>query len=139
MRKLTVMLAALAVTPLALGGFARDAHAVSEALKTACRGDYETFCKDHEVGSQALRDCMTDAFEKLSPACVTAILDSDEVKEEAATPNPKPKKRAAHASRKKHHVHAHRHDRLAARWNRGKRVARRIVSAIVYRVRHALH
>ncbi len=57
---------------------------VPKSVKDACRGDYEKFCAMHKPESAAVRDCMADAFEKLSDPCVGAILDSSLAEEHAA-------------------------------------------------------
>lgn len=49
---------------------------VPQAVKDACQGDYEKLCSEHEPESDAVRECMARAFDKLSDGCVTAILDS---------------------------------------------------------------
>lgn len=49
---------------------------VPQAVKDACKGDYEKNCSMHAPGTPAVRECMARAFEKLSDGCVTAILDS---------------------------------------------------------------
>lgn len=55
---------------------AAAAGEVPQAVKDACKDDYEKHCKKHEPESAAARECMAGAFEKLSDPCVTAILDS---------------------------------------------------------------
>ena len=55
---------------------AAAAGEVPQAVKDACKDDFEKHCKKHEPESAAARDCMAGAFEKLSDPCVAAILDS---------------------------------------------------------------
>ncbi len=55
---------------------AAAAGEVPQAVKDACKDDYETHCSAHAPESATARDCMAHAFEKLSDPCVTAILDS---------------------------------------------------------------
>lgn len=50
---------------------------IPQAVKDACRGDYEKNCAMHKPASVEARDCMADAFEKLSDGCVSAIIDSN--------------------------------------------------------------
>jgi hypothetical protein len=126
MHKLTA--ASIAMIMLAVSS--HDARAVTQTVKDACRDDYLAYCAAHEVGSDALRDCMADAFDKLSPACVAAIMDSEAANEHATAPERS--KRVAH---KKHHR------RLASPLSRGKRYvrhARRLITSVVHRIRHAL-
>jgi adenylate kinase len=66
-------LLALFVLPL------HQAGAVSERVRTACRHDYTTFCSAHEVGSDALRQCMHKADKKLSPSCIDALVEAGEI------------------------------------------------------------
>lgn len=54
------------------------AFAVSEPVKQACRDDYFSFCSQHEVGSDALRNCMRASRKQLSKVCVTALAKSGE-------------------------------------------------------------
>lgn len=49
---------------------------IPQAVKDACKDDYDKNCSAHVPGSPAARDCMVQAFEKLSEGCVAAILDS---------------------------------------------------------------
>jgi hypothetical protein len=121
--KLIVALGALALTV----GIPQDASAVSQKVKDACRGDYYAYCSQHEVGSQGLRDCMTEAFDKLSDPCVAAILDS-----ELQRDNAHPHKRPQHAHR------SHRRDNWVAHVKHGTRVAKRFMARVGSRARHFL-
>ena len=59
--------------------------AVTERVKQDCRGDYQRYCKDYAVGSEALRACMSRSSRKLSNMCVAALVDGGEMtKAEAA-------------------------------------------------------
>ncbi|MEQ1715104.1 MAG: hypothetical protein ABL907_03825 [Hyphomicrobium sp.] len=67
------------ILALSYPAFATDvpqADDVPQAVKDACQGDYDKYCSKHGHDSQAVRECMAHAFEKLSDPCVTAILDS---------------------------------------------------------------
>ena len=61
---------------------AAAAGEVPQAVKDACKDDYETHCSAHAPESPTARDCMAHAFEHLSDPCVTAILDSPLVEQE---------------------------------------------------------
>lgn len=63
----------------ALAVSASQAGAVSTAVKFACMSDYFSYCSQHEVGSQALRQCMRSAGPKLSKRCVNALVGAGEV------------------------------------------------------------
>lgn len=99
MLKTVLVCSALALAPLS-PAFSEDAGSsapaiqtsaaveVPQAVKDACKDDYEKHCSKHEPESTAARDCMAGAFEKLSDPCVTAILDSplvDEPPQQLAT------------------------------------------------------
>jgi hypothetical protein len=105
------------------------AGAVSEAVKEACRADYHAYCAAHEVGSDALRDCMIGVFDKLSPACVSAIMDSEAPTREATA-----RKHSKHIVRKNPRARA-----VSSRPKRYIRHARRAIAAIVHRIRRVLH
>ena len=106
--------------------YSHEASAVSQKLKDACRSDYHAYCGEHAVGSQPLRDCMADAFDKLSEPCVAAILDSEFQKD-----NARPHKRA------RHYAH-HRHDgkNWVSHVKHGTRVAKRFMARVSSRARH---
>lgn len=107
---------------------------IPEAVRNACRDDYIRHCKAHEPGSGAGRNCMADAFERLSEPCISAILDSDLVSDAAAEPSKPPERAVAAAdpSRTTSKAHTAKHSkRYAARRSyahKGKisRVANRI-------------
>ena len=69
-------------TAIAFGALAvqaSQAGAVSTAVKMACMSDYFSYCSQHDVGSQALRQCMRSAGPKLSKRCVNALVGAGEV------------------------------------------------------------
>lgn len=47
--------------------------ATAQSSRTACMGDYRKLCSQHAPGSDALKACMKENVEKLSPACKEAI------------------------------------------------------------------
>lgn len=112
---------------------------VPQAVKDACKGDYEKLCSVHEAGSTAARECMAGSFEKLSDPCVTAILDSPLVEqhqqdmahamasEQDAADGPKPAtaKRTSNRFKSAHAAHGARsaHKVRAAASKSAKRVA----------------
>jgi hypothetical protein len=105
-----------------------SAMAVSPKVMEACRGDYQAYCSQHEVGSEALRDCMAESFDKLTAPCVAAILDSGAANEPA-----QPRKSAKRAGRHGHHGGLG----VASYIRHGKHVARRFVARLASRVRFA--
>jgi len=56
-----------------------QASAVSTSVKMACMSDYFSYCSQHDVGSQELRQCMRAAGPKLSKRCVSALVSAGEV------------------------------------------------------------
>jgi hypothetical protein len=130
MRKPVLVIGAL----LMWAGSPQDASAVSQAVKDACRGDYQAYCSQHDVGSQALRDCMADAFDKLSEPCVAAILDSEAQRDHAEQDKARPQKRSSRSAgrehRRKHWTQHVRH---------GERVAQRFMARVASRVHNFLH
>lgn len=130
MRKPILMIGAL----LLWAGLPQEASAVSQAVKDACRGDYQRHCSQHEVGSEALRDCMADAFDKLSEPCVAAILDSEAQKEHAQQDEARPHKPSRRTAEREHHrKHWTEHVR------HGERVAQRFMARVASRVHNFLH
>lgn len=69
---------------------------VPQAVKDACKGDYEKHCSMHAPESNEVRECMARAFEKLSDGCVTAILDSSLADQQQATVEDAKPQPAAH-------------------------------------------
>jgi len=59
--------------------------AVNRAVKFACMSDYFAYCSQHEVGSQALRQCMRSVGSKLSKRCVSALVAAGEVSKAEVT------------------------------------------------------
>jgi hypothetical protein len=53
--------------------------AVTERVKQDCRGDYQRYCKEYAVGSEALRACMSRSIKKVSNMCVRALVDGGEM------------------------------------------------------------
>ncbi len=122
--------AAAACLSLFAGSVTAAAGEVPQAVKDACSGDYKQHCSMHAPESDAARDCMADVFGKLSDGCVSAILNSDLVEEQAdpakdeaqvaVAPQPERKpavkprkvKRKARVARV-HHQRTKRHRRLA--------------------------
>jgi hypothetical protein len=130
MRKSILAIGAL----LLWAGLPQEASAVSQAVKDACRGDYLKHCSQHEVGSEALRDCMADAFDKLSEPCVAAILDSEMQKKQAEQDQARPQRRSQRAAHREH-----RHKHWTEHVKHGERVAQRFMTRVASRVHNFLH
>ncbi len=68
-RVTTIALAFAALSLQATGAFA-----VSSSVKTACIGDYLSYCSSHMPGSKGLTQCMRRNGSKLSKRCVKALV-----------------------------------------------------------------
>jgi hypothetical protein len=112
----------------------QEASAVSQAVKDACRADYLQYCSQHEVGSQTLRDCMSDAFDKLSEPCVAAILDSETQKAQAEQEAARPEKRGTRTAQR-----GHRKKHWTEHVKYGERVAQRYMKRVAMKVHNFLH
>jgi hypothetical protein len=56
-----------------------SAHAgYPESVKSACKGDFKSFCPRYDIDSAALRQCMRSVANELSPRCVEALERSGE-------------------------------------------------------------
>jgi hypothetical protein len=69
--------AAAGIAGLAL--LAPKAFAYSEAVTSACTGDYLTYCSDYDENSAKGQQCMRAVSAKLSQGCVNALVASGEV------------------------------------------------------------
>ncbi len=130
MRKPILMMGAFLLWAASTHG----ASAVSQAVKDACRGDYQKHCSQYEVGSDALRECMTDAFDKLSEPCVAAILDSEVQKEPVKQTEAPPQKRSNRTAEGEH-----RHKHWTEHVRHGEQVAQRFMARVAMKVHNYLH
>jgi pyruvate carboxylase len=48
----------------------------AENARTACRADYDQFCKSVAPGGGRIVKCLADNADKLSPACKSAMADA---------------------------------------------------------------
>ncbi len=55
-----------------------QAYAISDAVRSACGGDYTAYCANYSVGSQEVRACMRLNHQRLSPRCRHALVTSGE-------------------------------------------------------------
>jgi hypothetical protein len=87
------------------------ATTITEREKRDCRVDYQRYCKDYGLGSEALRACMSRSIKKLANACVAALVDAGEMTQSQAdrlrkkappTKHPAHKKLSHKSSQKKH-------------------------------------
>jgi len=65
----------LAVATLAISTAAgTETKQYSKAVQQNCNQDYKTYCDEYGLESNALRNCMDRNGEKLSKACVNALV-----------------------------------------------------------------
>jgi hypothetical protein len=64
-------------------GPASAQHVYSEAVQRACASDYSRHCHEYGIESEALRLCMDRAGEKLTQACVDALVADGEISKHA--------------------------------------------------------
>ena len=53
--------------------------AYSDTVNDRCSNDYHAYCRQHALGSTELRYCFEANRNKLSQACVNALVDAGEV------------------------------------------------------------
>ena len=83
---------------------------ITEREKQNCRGDYQRFCKEYGLGSEALRACMSRSVKKLTNMCVAALVDAgdmtraqaDKLRHKAQPKHTTHKKTSHKSSHKKH-------------------------------------
>jgi len=93
------------ILPPALG-----ADNITEREKRDCRGDYQRFCKEYGLGTEALRACMSRSIKKLRNVCVSALVDAgdmsqaqaDKLRHKAQPKHTTHKKTSHKSSHKKH-------------------------------------
>ena len=47
---------------------------VSGHVKSACKGDYQRYCKAYKVGTEGLRACMSRSIKRVSNVCISALV-----------------------------------------------------------------
>jgi hypothetical protein len=71
------------IAAVAIVGFASAAQAAesnySKLVQKNCKADYKKLCGDYGLETSALRSCMDRNGDKLSNACVKALVASGEV------------------------------------------------------------
>lgn len=72
-------LACLALTGLAATLVAGAAFAVDARVRSACTGDFLTYCSQHDPEGPAARQCMRANGARLSTTCVNALVAAGEV------------------------------------------------------------
>jgi len=103
----TAVYAAIAV--LSLVSVTAVAASVTDNVKSACKGDYQRYCKAYKVGTEGLRACMSRSIKRVSNVCISALVkngdmsqaQADRVKQQKAQARPTTKKRTVKTSSRK--------------------------------------
>jgi hypothetical protein len=83
--------------------------AVTERVKQDCRTDYQRYCNEYAVGSEALRACMSRSIKKVSNMCVSALVDAGEMSRAQADKLRKKSTSTKHTTHKRSYSHSRRH------------------------------
>ena len=70
------LIAALALSSLALSFTSAQAQDFTAAQRAACKGDFETFCKGTMPGGGRVLACLSKNNDKLSAACKKVVADA---------------------------------------------------------------
>ena len=76
---MTFRIGLLAAAALAMTTAAQADTNYSKAVQQNCNADYKTHCGEYGLESNALRDCMDRNGNKLTKACVKALVDDGQV------------------------------------------------------------
>jgi hypothetical protein len=57
---------------------------VSDHLKSACKGDYQRYCKAYKVGTEGLRACMSRSIKRVSNVCISALVKNGDMSQAQA-------------------------------------------------------
>jgi hypothetical protein len=79
----SVRIALVAAVTTAL--ISTHACAYSDAVTSACTGDYLAYCGDYDENSAKGRQCMRSIGSKLSQGCINALVAAGEVSKGEAT------------------------------------------------------
>ena len=52
---------------------------VSDNVKSACKGDYQRYCKAYKVGTEGLRACMSRSIKRVSNVCISALVKNGDM------------------------------------------------------------
>ena len=69
----------VALASIACLAGAVEAAPITKAVQAACKTDYKNYCGEYGLETTALRSCMDRNGQKLSHACVRALVASGEV------------------------------------------------------------
>ena len=57
---------------------------VSDHVKSACKGDYQRYCKAYKVGTEGLRACMSRSIKRVSNVCISALVKNGDMSQAQA-------------------------------------------------------
>ena len=52
---------------------------VSDHVRSACKGDYQRYCKAYKVGTEGLRACMSRSIKRVSNVCISALVKNGDM------------------------------------------------------------
>jgi hypothetical protein len=52
---------------------------VAGNVKSACKGDYQRYCKAYKVGTEGLRACMSRSIKRVSNVCISALVKNGDM------------------------------------------------------------
>lgn len=52
---------------------------VSDHVRSACKGDYQRYCKAYNVGTEGLRACMSRSIKRVSNVCISALVKNGDM------------------------------------------------------------
>jgi hypothetical protein len=75
-----VYVAIFALSLISIAAFAD----VSGHVKSACKNDYQRFCKSYKVGTEGLRACMSRSIKRVSNVCISALVKNGDMSQAQA-------------------------------------------------------
>jgi uncharacterized membrane protein YecN with MAPEG domain len=78
-----------------------SAEAVTERQKRDCKADYNRYCKQYKLGTEALRACMSRNIRKVSSRCIAALVAGGDMTQAQADKILKERARAAKVRKQK--------------------------------------
>ena len=52
---------------------------VAGNVKSACKGDYQRYCKAYKIGTEGLRACMSRSIKRVSNVCISALVKNGDM------------------------------------------------------------
>ena len=70
-----VYVAIFALSLISIGALAD----VAGHVKSACKGDYQRYCKSYKVDTEGLRACMSRSIKRVSNVCISALVKNGDM------------------------------------------------------------